>query len=133
MTRLIPAPTTALVLAGASRSRRSSLFCRQVTRVIPAPKVAPDAMAQPSRPGARYWIGFSDWSSIWRVASWKAAGRPARLLVCLLHDRREYRLHDAGRDLVGDGVMHDEHGALLLHHRVGVALAHVVQRRAEVP
>ena len=50
---LIPilAVTTEPVLTGASRSRRSSLFCRQLTSVIAAPKAAPEAIAQPSRPG----------------------------------------------------------------------------------
>jgi hypothetical protein len=36
------------------------LFCRQVTRVIAAPNAAPEAIAQPSRPGAMYWIAFRD-------------------------------------------------------------------------
>src|SRR6266487_519887 len=91
ITRLTPilAPTTDAVLAGASRSRRSSLFSRQFTSVIAAPKVAPDAMAQPSRPGARYWIAFSDLSSTCCAASRKAAGRPvARWLACCTIDEK---------------------------------------------
>jgi hypothetical protein len=56
------AVTTDHVLTGDKRSLRSSLSLRQPTSVIAAPNAAPDAIAQPSRPGARYWIGFSDLS-----------------------------------------------------------------------
>src|SRR5215469_11331899 len=70
--RLTPtlANTTEPMLTGASRSRRSSLLCRQLTSVMAAPKVAPDAMAQPSSPGVRYWIGLSEASSTCLVWSW---------------------------------------------------------------
>ena len=69
--RLTPtlASTTEPVLTGASRSRRSSLVSRQLTSVIAAPKAPPEAIAQPSRPGARYWIGLSDLSSTCAVVS----------------------------------------------------------------
>ena len=78
-TTLMPsrASTTEPVLTGASRSRRSSLFCRQVTSVIAAPNAPPEAMAQPSRPGARYWIGLSDLSSTCWVLSPNPPDLPA--------------------------------------------------------
>ena len=66
----IRAVITEPVLTGESRSLRSSLSFRQLTSVIAAPNVAPEAIAQPSRPGARYWIGFSEASSTCRAASW---------------------------------------------------------------
>ena len=66
----IRAVTTEPVLTGDSRSLRSSLFCRQLTSVIAAPNAAPEAIAQPSRPGARYWIGFSESSSTCCAVSW---------------------------------------------------------------
>jgi hypothetical protein len=75
MARLTPsrAVTTEAVLTGASRSRRSSLFCRQVTSVIAAPNAAPEAIAQPSSPGAMYWMAFSDLSSTCAVVSCRFA------------------------------------------------------------
>jgi hypothetical protein len=72
----IRALTIDAVPTGASRSRRSSLFLRHPTRVSAAPNAPPEAMAQPSSPGVRYWIGLSDLSSTCWVASWKAGGRP---------------------------------------------------------
>src|SRR5215475_5069013 len=65
----IRARTIEPVLIGASRSLRSSLSCRQLTSVMAAPKVAPEASAQPSRPGVKYWIDFSDLSSTWLEVS----------------------------------------------------------------
>ncbi len=75
-----PVPT------GASRSLRSSLSCRQLTSVIAAPNVAPDASAQPSRPGVKYWIGFSDLSSTWLADSVNVGALPdaARLASCTI-------------------------------------------------
>ena len=104
----ILAATIEPVPTGASRSLRSSLFCRQLTSVIAAPKAAPEAIAQPSRPGARYWIGFSDLSSTWLAGSVNAGGWPDGRLVGGLHDRAEHRVHQAGLGLVRDRVAHDE-------------------------
>ncbi len=80
----ILAATIEPVPMGARRSRRSSLFCRQLTSVIAAPKVAPEASAQPSRPGVKYWIGFSDLSSTWLAERVNLGGWPeaAWLAAC---------------------------------------------------
>jgi len=89
---LIPmrAVTTDDVLTGANLSLRSSLSFRQPTRVIDAPNAAPDAIAQPSRPGARYWIGLSDLSSTCAAVNWYVGGPPGGGQVGLLHDRGEH-------------------------------------------
>src|SRR5215472_17391021 len=71
----ILAATIELVWTGARRSLRSSLFCRQLTNVIAAPNVAPEASAQPSRPGVTYWIAFTDLSSTWLAARVYFGGR----------------------------------------------------------
>src|SRR5450631_1786693 len=90
---LIPirAVTTDDVLTGARRSLRSSLSFRQPTRVIAAPNAAPDAIAQPSRPGARYWMAFSDLSSTCVAVSWYVGDRPvaARLACCTIEEKIE--------------------------------------------
>ncbi len=44
------ASTTAHVGTGARRSRRSSPFLRHTTRLVAAPNVAPEAIAQPIAP-----------------------------------------------------------------------------------
>ena len=87
---VIRAAAIAPVLAGVSRSRRSSFFCRQLTSVIAAPKVAPEAIAQPSRPGASYWIGLSEVSSTCAVASVNAGGFPVAswLAACTRDENR---------------------------------------------
>src|ERR1039457_1981102 len=93
---LIPvrAVTTDHVLTDARRSLRSRLSFRQPTRVIAAPNAAPDASAQPRRPGARYWIAFSDLSSTCAALSWYTGGRPvaARLACCTIEEKIEFTM-----------------------------------------
>jgi hypothetical protein len=52
--------------------------------------------------------------------------------VGLLHERGEDCLHDAGRGLVRDRVVHDQVLALLLHHGLAAALADVLERGRQV-
>ena len=70
------AMTTDDVRMGASRSRRSRPFLRHATRLAAAPNVAPVAMAQPSRPGVKYWIADNESSSTCWVSTSNFGGCP---------------------------------------------------------
>ena len=61
----IRARTTAQVGIGASRRRRSRPFLRHTTRLVAAPNVAPEAIAQPISPGVKNWIVDNESSSTW--------------------------------------------------------------------
>ena len=80
----IRAPITAGTFTGERVSRRRIFFCRQVTSVAAAPKVAPIAMAYPRMPGVKYWIGLSALSSTCSACTENRGGWPlaARLALC---------------------------------------------------
>ena len=124
----IRAVTIDAVPTGASRSRRSSFFCRQLTRVSAAAERGAGG-DRPAEQAGRQVLDRLERLVLDLLGGQlvDAAAYAGRGLVRRLHDRGEHAVDHPGRDLVGDRVVHDEPAALLLHGGVDVGLADLVQ------